>query len=195
MKKIRRWVNRNSTLITVGSVVVMILALAFMVRILTGGDRQTTIDPPKHAWFFDLTTKELFKGGLNDLPPIDAPSGPFNDKPGGVKAHVFACGHCDDPSQYIIAYLEAYLPETKEKLLAEVSKRKAQFDGDYPIEYLLEEMAMYEGRYIKRVDDENWSTWNSTEGVAIQKVFRELSKTCRAKGKDMRLRPCWPKND
>ena len=74
---------------------------------MSGGGEYKSRDVDR-VWMKDLSSGELFdvatKEGIH--PPIKSPSG--ND---AVKAHVFACGNCDDDSKRFIAYLEKYLPE------------------------------------------------------------------------------------
>src|SRR5690606_19949919 len=60
------------------------------------------------AYFVNLADGELFPGESTDLAPIAVPGDPEAE---GVRAHVFACGSCEnDP---FIAYVEKWTPEGK----------------------------------------------------------------------------------
>jgi hypothetical protein len=62
------------------------------------------------GYFYDQNTKELYALPASTAAPMERPSGPFEGEPAGVKAHVFACGQCDDEAKRFIGYLEKPLP-------------------------------------------------------------------------------------
>lgn len=115
------------------SKVLLILAVAclggmsfFILKYLKGPPVR---DLPKHAYFYDLNTGELFIDGVTLAPPIAAPSNqpggsatPARVRTGdsggaggaggagapgfsGVRAYVFSCGGCNEKEWYI-GYLE-----------------------------------------------------------------------------------------
>ncbi len=57
-------------------------------------------------YYYDLNTGKLFVAATDDFPPIEAPSGPAPDgRKAGVRAYVFSCGDCDDPTKRFIGYV------------------------------------------------------------------------------------------
>ena len=112
MKHLRRWINKHSSIVTVISVAVLILALGWIVQEVRFRWNRSAVIPD--AWFYDLNTGQLFRAKSNGLPPIAAPSGPLpNGEHAGVRAKVFACGDCSDPSNRFIGWLEKLTPEVK----------------------------------------------------------------------------------
>ena len=65
---------------------------------------------PLPVYYFDLNTSEVFAAPPSHVVPVEAPSGPTSKgKPAGVRAHVFACGSCDD-SEAWVGYLQSNRP-------------------------------------------------------------------------------------
>jgi hypothetical protein len=64
------------------------------------------------AWFYDLNTDKLFVDEDTKIPPIVAPSGPLpDDRPAGVRAHVYCRGFGNNRSKPFIGFLETYKTE------------------------------------------------------------------------------------
>ena len=64
------------------------------------------------VWYYDLGSKKLFSH-IEQIPPIDAPSGKFEGGKGGVLAAVFSCGACDDESKRFIGWLVNGKPDSR----------------------------------------------------------------------------------
>lgn len=106
------------------------------------------------TFFYDLSEKKLFAASREALPPI---RGLDNAEEDAVRAVVISRGHPEDKSSRAIAYLEKYAPELKQNL-AEVRAGKAE-----PLP-----SAVRNGlRFVKRVEDGEWSRVNTPQGQAI----------------------------
>lgn len=125
-------------------------------------------------WFYDLETKTLFAGPINQYPPIDTPSGKKIDgRPAGVRAWVFACdGACDDENNHVILYLEQYSPELHRRLLEGI--------------YVPPDMTL-KATMVRKVDDDAWMSAAADDGRAVI----EVSKRC-PDGSGRRMRRCFP---
>lgn len=65
---------------------------------------------PSQQWYFDIGTGQRFAGPIG-TDPIPATSGAELKAgvPGGVMAHVYGCGSCDDSNALFTSYIE-WLP-------------------------------------------------------------------------------------
>lgn len=129
--KIREFMNNNSALVTILAVVVLVVSLGVIIMNTRGPGVARTID----LYFYDLNTGKLFTAKSDQIPPIEAPSGPLQGQPGnlpaGVRAHVYACGECPDltgmtlqeveQAGAYIAYVEMYTEQGKAALTAGAS--------------------------------------------------------------------------
>ncbi len=112
--QLREWMNKNSAVTTIISVVMLFLALWYLVI--------TVFPPPPkpitHVFYYDVITGKLFPGEAKEYPPIETPDGSklANGLPAGVKANVFSCTKCREGDWYI-GYLETYLPQAREAQL------------------------------------------------------------------------------
>ena len=194
---IRDWMNNNSAVVTIVAVLLLIVALLMLVNTCRGPSAPPAVT---RNYYYDMNKNELFVGEANQIPPIQTESGPYSPAEGapqmgaGVKAYVFACGDCSDPSKRFIGYLEMYTPEAKQKM-DEFVKQAAQREGvpEMPPEaYLMYEEGQVQGRLIKRVDDPQWVAADTDKGVQI---VNELTQRCPQGDKSVRLRPCFPAAD
>lgn len=100
--------------------------------------------PPKRTgqvWYYDLNTGQLFTGKIEDVAPIDAPSGPLPDGgQAGVKAYVFSYGDCDDENQRVVGWLERASVNTK-KVLTESKSDPQGAGGDLSIDDWIDVLA------------------------------------------------------
>lgn len=166
---LREFANNNSAIVTLGAVVLLVIALGAIIMQTRGGGGSGIID----VYYYDLSTGQLFTGPSNQLAPIEAPSGPYNGKPGGVRAFVFSCTDCDDESTHFIGWLDMYTPEAKEALANPTAEMGASFE-------------LYErGHLVKRVEDETWVSANDPEGF---RVMEAISQECPGG----RPQPCYP---
>jgi hypothetical protein len=187
---LRGWINQNSAVVTIGAVLLLIVALVVMMRQCGTPHYPGQIE---QVWFYDLNTKQLFAGKRDEIPPIETPSGPYalpdgTQIPAGVRAYVFACGDCSDESKRFIAYVERFTPEVKEKLVA---ARKAMAEGktpsEAPLDYLVEEQQAYGGRLVRKVEGGDWLSANSSEAADFT---AGISARCK---EGTPLKPCFPK--
>lgn len=97
----------NSGVKIVAAVALLAVAVFFIIR---QGDSGT--QPLEgQAYFYDLTSGQLFAHPIKAQPPVDAPGGA--DK--GVKAYVYACGECA-PDNLEVGYLTTITPEAHDML-------------------------------------------------------------------------------
>lgn len=122
MGNVREWLNKNSAMVTIAAVVLLVVALSILVMSFRRVDASDA-----GAYYFDLNTGRLFTASMTEIPPIEAPSGPLQTPqgplPAGVRVHILSCGSCADFAGMTaeevkaagaeIAYLEMLTPEGK----------------------------------------------------------------------------------
>lgn len=86
---IREYLNNNPAVVTIAAIVLLIVCLALIVRQLLGGGGPGS---PRDVYFYDTATGQVFTESAAQFAPIEAPSGPG----AGVRAHIYACGDCED---------------------------------------------------------------------------------------------------
>ncbi|GAH59861.1 unnamed protein product, partial [marine sediment metagenome] len=116
---IRKWINQNPKIIIGITVVSVFVLLTIVIGLLSGG-KAPKIKDYKKAWFYDLNTGKLFIAKSDQIPPIDAPSGPLriespsgplrNGGPAGAKAYVFSYADEPNESNRFIGFLETTVP-------------------------------------------------------------------------------------
>lgn len=136
----------------------VILALVVYQFVLSGNDRRGLTK----AYYFDIGTGEVFVASARFQPPIPAPSGSLlgDGAPAGVRAEMFACGDCGDPSARFVGYLDRLSPDHhKAALNGEVS---ALPDG---VDF---EGYLQDGWLVASPDrPEHWVKLTSDEGAII----------------------------
>ncbi len=179
--QIREWVNKNSAVTTIISVVLLFCALFYLMR--------TVFPPPPEpitkVFYYDIITGKLFPAPVEEYPPIATPDNSTlaNGQPAGVKANVFSCTRCREGDWYI-GYLETYLPEAREvqiRMNEEMKKMSEQplpepgaagtpapmpppMMGPSPQEMML----ISEGHLVASQEDVNkWFKQESPEGAAL----------------------------
>ncbi|MEM6391845.1 MAG: hypothetical protein AAF797_03645 [Planctomycetota bacterium] len=85
---VREYLNNNPAVVTIAAVVLLIVCLALIVRQLLGGGGGQARD----MFFYDTASGQVFIESAAQFAPIEAPSGAGN----GVRAHIYACGDCED---------------------------------------------------------------------------------------------------
>ncbi len=118
------------------------------------------------AWFYDLSSRQLFIAPHDSVPPIQGNSGPEED---GVRAIVISAnGDCADEKSRIVAYLEKYTPELKRQVEARRTN-PAEASLGAPSIGRSEAQGLI---LVKRPDDADWHPMTSP---AAQKILEVLS--------------------
>ena len=167
----RRWINRQNPNIIIAITIASVLLLLTVVIILLWPEKPLEkVELINKAWFYDLNTGKLFVGKSDQIPPIEAPSGPLrieppvgplrNGGPAGVKAYVFSYADEPNESERFIGFLEILTPEAKKEKPESIKSRASGAEQ------------WGHGRLIRRVKDKKWVPANSYQGRAI---LKELS--------------------
>lgn len=156
--QIRDWINENQPIVAGVVIVVLILAFARITCELMGGPGYSPIT--QEFYYYDLNTGELFPVSYKEVPPIPAPSDIENDtgENNGVRAFVFSCTDCSDPSTFKIAYLQRLSDEAKEM-------HERMKSGEIPPEEMM--MVPEEEYYVARPGDSRWVSGMSEQGMRL----------------------------
>ena len=115
LAKARDWLNQNSAIVIIAAAALVVLSVVIsLLRSCSPATRQAS--SPDEVYFYDLNTGKRFVGSARDVPPIDAPSGPYKDNEdlnAGVRAYVFSCDGCQTLRT---GYLEVFPPDAHEQL-------------------------------------------------------------------------------
>ncbi len=167
--KQRDWMNNNSSLVTILSVVMLVGSLTYIV----GRKRFRGGGAPGDAWYYDVVTKEYFTDKTTQVAPFKRENG--NE---AVRAHFFTCGECTEEmgpdgksGKRFLGYYEKYTEEVKAKLMEKTET------------FMLYEMA-FQGRLYSK-DGKKWFAAEKPEGMVIT---ADLQKSCPPK----KLRYCPP---
>lgn len=178
MPNFREWANNNSAVVTIVAVVILIMSLGFIIMSASGNKYKPRI---VDVYYYDLGNGELFLAKSNEIPPVDAPSGPgANNIPQGVRAYVFSCGECGDKAQQFVGWLEMYTPDAKRALTSPPTPDPNNPQG--PEYYDLWE----KGHLVSIPGSSKWVQANSEEGF---KVMESMQSKCGAGGQP---KPCFP---
>lgn len=173
----RRWINRqNPKIIIAITAASVLLLLTIVIWMLTPEKPLEQVEQSDKAWFYDLNTSQLFVGKDNQIPPIEAPSGPLRIEsasgplreggPAGVKAYVYSYAPEPNESNHFIGFLETSVPE---EIMERLESTKPKTEGDT-------ERWGY-GKLVRRLKDKYWVPGDSNEGRAILKEFSLPNKT------------------
>jgi hypothetical protein len=180
----RRWINQQNPRMIIAITIASVLLLLTVVIILLWPEKTVEqLEESYKAWFYDLNTGKLFVGKDNQIPPIEAPSGPLRIEsawgpfreggPAGIKAYVYSYASEPNESNRFIGFLETSMPkEIMEKLEAFKSKAGRTERWGY-------------GRLVRRFKDKRWFPGDSDEGRNILKEFSLPNK----KGESARYCP------
>jgi hypothetical protein len=165
--KAREWMNNNSPVVTVASVVILICAIAFLVM----RTQRRGPGAPGQAWYYDTVSSEYFQDKTTRIAPFKRENGNV-----AVRAHFFTCGECtvktkEEGGERFLGYFEKYTDEMRAKL-QENSESFALYD-----------MA-FQGR-LYSVDGKTWVAAESEKGT---KITSDLQQNCPPKS----LRYCPP---
>ena len=190
--KLRDWLNNNSAVVTIVAVVILVISLGIIVWQTTGGGGNHVVD----VYYYDVNTGEIFLGKSDEIPPIEAPSGPIDGQPAGYRAYVFACGDCPSNSEIVgatpeqlsgmntfVGWVKKYTQDAKAAI-----ERTENAENLSPEEEMEQIEAWENGEVIKRTTDPDnaWVQSESRQGIRIQE---ETSQRC-AEGE--MATPCYP---
>ena len=104
----REWLENNQSIVTIGAVVLLAIAVFVMIRSMGTPDIDTRLRPMQY--FYDVETEEGFEADPDLLPPIIRENG--NE---AVRVHFYTCGDCSgiDAGEMFVAYYEKYSVEDK----------------------------------------------------------------------------------
>ncbi len=168
-KSLRQWLNQNSMIVTIITVVVLVMSIAAIFM--------TTRPPALIAmpvYMYDVEANQLFSGSSDDIPPIAAPSGKI-----GVRAYVFSCTDCSVESERFLGYLEMYTPEAKTRLQrAATGVADLDLDDDYTW--------LEQGHLVRDPAQDVWVPESSDSGIEI---VTQAYEKC---GGESPALPCFP---
>jgi len=168
---LRETINQNSAVVTVGAVVLLIIALGVTVCSISGGGTSATGPGVGQQWFLDEGTNKLFAAEADAVPPIQAPSGKD-----GVRAYVFTCdkncgGHnldgkgLDELEELglFVGYVEKISPRGIEHM----ERIKQEHGDDMAVSLLMSERLM-EFTLVRQVGSERWYPFVAPQATKIQ---------------------------
>lgn len=148
---IREWVNKNSAAVTVGVILVLLVALGFIIKSSVGGGAGEA----KPKWFYCLETQQLFGADISSISPIESPWGGE-----GVEAIVYFCGNCKGEPQ--IAYLTKYNPEMKGVIEQLATQPKGE---SVSMPSIMDQMG---GTLVSKPENIDWFSVISQQGSKIK---------------------------
>jgi len=166
----RRWINRqNPKIIIAITAASVFLLLTIVIWMLKPEKPLEQVELSDKAWFYDLNTGQLFVGRDDQIPPIEAPSGPLSTEsaagplqeggPAGVKAYVFSYAREPNESERFIGFLETSVPKAIMERLESIKPKAGRT-----------EQWGY-GKLVRRLEDKYWVPGDSDEGRAILDKF------------------------
>ena len=170
---IKQAVNDNPIFAVLAAIAALGVAAGALVWALS--DKRP--DPVGAVYFYDLATDELFTGGSDVHPPIEAPSG----RRAGVRAYVFACDAACPPARELvglsweeieqttaafISHFERYSDQAHRTILEGPRTGDPQSMGRY-------QEAMMQGLVVRRPGDDQWVGLQSSAGSRVTAHARE----------------------
>lgn len=175
--RLREKSEKKTSLVPIVAATLFVIALGFVIMYAMRGSNRAEYSG---AYFYDMGSGTIFANSNSEPPPIPAPSGPYQGEFGGVRAYIYTCGECVDyhgmtvdevkAEGGIIAWLETFNPEVKQKL---VDGRIAG-GADVIANELL----------VKGVNESDWVPAISPSGIRL----RDTNGLCS----DGQSKPCWP---
>lgn len=152
----REWLENNQSIVTIGAVVLLAIAVFVMIRSLSGPDIKDG-PPIPMVYYYDVETEEVFEADSDQLPPITRSNG--NE---AVRAYYYTCGDCSgiDAEEMYVAYYEMFTEEGKaqQKAMTDALKNKTPLPSVRPDER--------KGQLVSR-DAKRWVELYSPAGRAI----------------------------
>lgn len=177
---VREWLNRNSVVAMIVVIVVLILALAYLIRTNVGRDFEEPAE-----WFYCLDTRQLFGAEPSSMPPIESPW-----RGEAVSAQVYYCGSCR--GEPIIAYLKKLDEQVKQQIEA---KRQAVREGRGDQVQSVDTMTLEMTTLVSRPDEINWLLSASPQGRQVTAFRPECPPDKRLKGDCHPKKVDWPKDE
>lgn len=152
----REWIQNNSAVITIASIVVIVIVLAL--RFLPAKEEFHNSDGfSDQSWYYDVNTGTFFQDRLDRVPPFTSPRG--NE---AVRVVFFSCGACTEAERFPGFFLK-HTTELKQTAEADpnvaaalggekVTGRLYSFDGKTWIEAAGPEEAGVFERYRNKCD-------------------------------------------
>jgi hypothetical protein len=184
-KKIDEVLYRSPAATLVLSGVVLLASSLFLYWQVTGTiAREGWKSKASNAYYYDLSSNKLFVHIDSDVPPIVAPEQTEGD-PMGVRAHVFSCGKCDEPSSLYVGFLEMYDPKTDAGKQFRIFRELLASKGPSAEAAEAEDKAEA-GRLVSRGAGESWVQADSEAG---QRVIANGARDCES---GEAPKPCGP---
>ena len=156
---IRQWVNENSAVVTVITLLVLVVVVYFIVKAQFGPGRLNSDDMP--VYYYDTVTKERIPGVVDRVPPF------VNDKGNEcVRVAVFSCGECTEGEMFN-AYFEKYTDEMKQMI-----EQRVKEEGPEVLILMQGPMMMEEGT-LRSLDGE---TWYPVMDPAVRSVMMTINQ-------------------
>ena len=163
---LREWLNNNSTLVTVGAVLFLVVALGVVFLQMRG---PSIARSDADTYFWDIDAHEPFVAPLNEEPDQAPSGGPV------AQAYLFSCGECT-PDQWF-GYLERYTDEYHRLM------REGTFN-EMPMPQ--REQFMERNHLIRNLDDTRWIRRMSEQG---DEIVLEMRRRCDSPDDLTRCRP------
>lgn len=182
---IREWMNNNSSVALVVTIVAVTAALVVIWQTLGSSEAGA-----QAVYHYDLDAGAVFVAPATTIPPTETPAGGTN----GVRIGILGCGECpqDDftgmsieeieEAGAFVAYFERYTDEAK-TVLDEARAGASQAMEDPDFEERVHE-AESTGRVVRQPQDQQWITQTSerglwiTDGAPAERCAGTVPRTC-----------------
>lgn len=168
---LRETINNNSAVVVIGTVVLLVLALGYIILSLGGGGGGNA-NTNAQRWYFNTKTNTIFADDATKNPPFKTEDGSE-----AVLAMVFTCndkcGGADltgKKADELGELFVGYLMRTSEKGMQQLKKIEAQNPEGGGM-MMMEMMTMFQE--YRTVEGEKWGDQNT-----IQKINQALQKKC-----------------
>lgn len=171
----RAWIEGNPAVAAAIAVVLLLGALALLVR-------QTTEQAPggTGAYFYNPDVDEFFAGPSGTVPPIETPTGGQE----GVRAAIYACGECPagiagmslgdlEQTDAFVGHFERYEDRAKQ-IIEQGAEHILGPEADFEEIEAAMDWAEVEGLLVRTAAGEQWHQADSQHGMNITAQAREI---------------------
>jgi hypothetical protein len=119
----RQWLEQNQTAVTIGVILLLLVAGAFAMRSFMSGPK---IGPPSQRYYLDLTTGQWFVATHSPVPPPSKEGNP------SARAYMFSCGDCRNRDSLILGWAERELSSSEWTAMGiedEIDAQQVSADG------------------------------------------------------------------